>query len=67
MSQVNSVKALRAKRSKRLSRKRGLPLTKGSLFSRPWTTGASFLNSLHFCVIPYFNTTHTFAAVFIFV
>ena len=38
MSKVNLVKALRAKRSKRLAQKRGLPLIKGSSYLRPSRT-----------------------------
>ena len=38
MSKVNSVKALRAKRAKRLAQKRGLPPIKGSSYHRPRTT-----------------------------
>ena len=42
MSKVNSVKALRAKRSKRLAQKRGLPPIKGSSYHRPRTTPTLF-------------------------
>ena len=38
MSKVNSVKTLRAKRSKRLALKRGLPQNKGTSYLRPWRT-----------------------------
>ena len=38
MSKVNSVKALRAKRAKRLAQKRGLPQIKGSSYHRPSRT-----------------------------
>ena len=38
MSKVNSVKALRAKRSKRLAQKRGFPPIKGSSYHKPKTT-----------------------------
>ena len=47
MSKVSSVKALRAKRAKRLAQKRGLPPNKGSSYHRPWrTTTDAFHNSL---------------------
>ena len=40
MSKVNSVEALRAKRSKRLAQKRVLPPIKSSSYHRPRTTFA---------------------------
>ena len=38
MSQVNSVRALRFKRSMHLAQIRGLPLIESSSYSKPWTT-----------------------------
>ena len=42
MSKANSVKALRAKRAKRLAQKRGLTQNKGSSYHRPRTTFLQF-------------------------
>ena len=51
MSKVNSVKVLRAKRSKRLAQKRGLPPIKGSSYHRPLRTTPQAPNALSFWLL----------------
>ena len=46
MSKVNSVKALRAERAKRLAQKRGLPPIKGSSYLRPRRTTLLYLHEI---------------------
>ena len=56
MSKVNSVKALRAKRAKRLAQKRGIPPIKGSSYHRPWrTTQETSIEPSLYCSKIYFE------------
>ena len=51
MSKVNSVKTLRAKRTKRLAQKRGLPPIKGSSYLRPCRTTLQKNSIIYFLYI----------------